>query len=110
MAKIIAVCNQKGASEKPLPPSISARILPLRESGFFSLILTRRQTPVRHGINVPALDKSVYHGVIGQTAPENLIKRTAVNDYHVIPASADLAGLLVELVPLPQREYFCAVS
>ncbi len=50
--------------------------------------------------------KSIYHGIIGAASPEEITKPTAIYNYHLIPAAPHLAGMLIELVGEPEREYF----
>ena len=50
--------------------------------------------------------KSIYHGIIGEATHEEVILPSQIYNYHFIPAAPHLAGALVELVGLPEREYF----
>jgi chromosome partitioning protein len=50
--------------------------------------------------------KSIYHGIIGEATHEEIILPSQIYNYHFIPAAPHLAGALVELVGLPEREYF----
>jgi len=55
---------------------------------------------------VTAEDETIYHVLLAGQAYERVIKKTYLTNFDVIPASADLAGALVELVNLPDREYY----
>lgn len=57
------------------------------------------------GFEPESLEQSLYHSLIGQISPQDLIKKTNIFGYELIPSSADLAGAAVELVPLPDREF-----
>lgn len=55
----------------------------------------------------PRLDEdNVYHGIFGYAPIEKIIKKTIIYNHHLIPANQHLSGALVELVNLPEREYF----
>ena len=47
-----------------------------------------------------------YEMITGELAPEEVIQRTAVPGYDVVPASINLAGAAVELVHQERREFY----
>lgn len=53
-----------------------------------------------------APDETIYHALLTGQAMERVIKPTPLFNFEIIPASADLAGSLVELVNLPDREFY----
>ncbi|MEK7512882.1 MAG: AAA family ATPase, partial [Patescibacteria group bacterium] len=53
-----------------------------------------------------APDETVYHVLFTGTPYERAVKSTFLTNFELMPASADLAGALVELVALPDRERF----
>lgn len=105
MARIIAVCNNKGGVGKTnlsvnLPVFFAAqgrKVLLVdfdhQANATFSLGL--------HPKNVPL---SVYHALIGNVSPAALVRRTQFFGYDLLPSSQELAGAEVELVPLKDRE------
>lgn len=57
------------------------------------------------GINPKNVPLSVYHSLVGQVGPESIIQKTSFFGYDLIPSSADLAGAVVELVGMKNREF-----
>jgi chromosome partitioning protein len=57
------------------------------------------------GIN-HAEDETIYHLLLAGQAHERVIKKTPLSNLEIIPASAHLSGALIELVELPDREYY----
>jgi len=53
-----------------------------------------------------SFNKNVYHGILNRAHYTELIKSSAILNYHFIPSSPELSGILVELVNLPEREYY----
>lgn len=51
-------------------------------------------------------DETVYHALLAGQDVERVVKPTYLTHFHLAPASADLAGALIELVPLPDRERY----
>ncbi len=49
---------------------------------------------------------SVYYGILGTVPHEEVVKPTMLFNFHLAPAAPHLAGALVELVNVPEREYF----
>ena len=47
-----------------------------------------------------------YEMITGALAPEDVVQRTAVPGYDVVPSSINLAGAAVELVNQERREYY----
>jgi len=57
------------------------------------------------GFEPEALDKTLYHSLLGQISPYELIRKTDLFGYELMPSSSDLAGAAIELVPLSDREF-----
>lgn len=107
MARIIAVCNAKGGVGK----TTTAVNLPAYLAALGKRVLLVDFDPQGNassalGVSPLRVDKSIYHGILGQSEPEELIKPSPLFNYHLIPAAPHLAGALVELVPLLDRENY----
>jgi chromosome partitioning protein len=56
------------------------------------------------GIDKNAIDKTLYHGLIGDESVENLIVDSAIATLKVIPSRVELIGFDVEMLERPNRE------
>src|SRR3989344_1707963 len=107
MARVIAVCNQKGGVGKTTTAVNLAAYL--ATMGRRSLIVDfdpQANASSALGMNPLSLGKSIYHGILGQATHQELMQTSEVRNLHFIPAAPHLAGVLVELVNVPEREYF----
>jgi len=105
MARVIAICNQKGGVGKTTTTV---------NLGSYLAALGRRVLLVDFDPQANAtaaltseknFNKHVYHGILGETTYTDVIRSTSIFNYHFIPSSPDLAGALVEMVAMPEREY-----
>ncbi len=106
MARVIAVYNQKGGVAKTTTCVNLSAYLAL-EGKRVLLIDFDPQANASSGLGHPAKmnEASIYHGLFNLATPESLIKPTIFYNYHLIPSSQHLAGALIELVNVPEREY-----
>lgn len=107
MARVIAICNQKGGVGKTTTTVNLGAYLAL--AGRRVLLLDfdpQANASSALGYTHPEGGKSIYHGIIGAATHEEIILPSAIYNYHYIPAAPHLAGALVELVGFPEREYF----
>lgn len=106
MARVIAVYNQKGGVAKTTTCVNLSAYLAL-EGKRVLLIDFDPQANASSGLGHPAKlnEASIYHGLFGLVEPEALVKPTIFYNYHLIPSSQHLAGALIELVNVPEREY-----
>jgi len=106
MAQIISLVNQKGGVGKT---TTAVNLLSyLAALGKYVLLVDiDPQANATSGIGVDPqkVPLNLYHSLIGGLLPEEIIRRTALFGYDVMPAAPDLAGATVELVTLPSREY-----
>ncbi len=103
---MIAICNQKGGVGKTTT-SVNLGAY-LAAAGRRVLLIdfdpqANASSALGHDMNSAV---SVYHGILGSVPHEELIKPTIIFNYHLIPSAPHLAGALVELVNVPEREYF----
>jgi len=106
MARIICLANNKGGVGKTnisvnLPVFLAAkgkRVLLVdfdhQANATFSL-----------GINPKKLPLSVYNVLANQVSPEAVIQKTSFFGYEIMPSCADLAGAVIELVSVKNREF-----
>jgi len=106
MAKIIGVVNQKGGTGKTTTATNLAAFL--AALGKYVLLVDldpQANATSGLGFEPEGLEKTLYHSLAEELFPEEVIKKTNLFGYDLMPASGDLAGLAVELVNLPEREF-----
>lgn len=106
MARVIAIFNQKGGVGKTTTAvNLGAY---LADSGKRTLIVDfdpQANASSALGASPLKTDKSIYHGFLNLTE-ENLIKNSEIKNLDFIPSAPHLAGALVELVNLDNREFY----
>jgi chromosome partitioning protein len=106
MAQILSVVNQKGGVGKSTTAvNLSSYLAAMGK--YVLLVDLDPQANATSGVGVrpERAPLSLYHSLIGGLLPEEVIRKTELFGYDLIPASSDLAGATIELVALPNREF-----
>jgi len=103
--RIVAIANQKGGVGKTTTAvNLSAA---LAELGFRVLVVDldpQGNATTGLGINARNLEASVYDVLMHDLPVDECIEPTAVRNLFVVPATIELAGAEIELVPAFSRE------
>jgi len=105
LPRVIAVANQKGGVGKTTTTVNLGACL--AELGFRTLVIDldpQGNASTGLGIENRGLETSMYHVVMHEVPLEDCIEPSAVKNLFVAPASLDLAGAEIELVPAFSRE------
>jgi chromosome partitioning protein len=107
MARVIAICNQKGGVGKTTTSvNLGAYLASLGRSVLLIDFDPQANASSALGHNKTLNNGNIYQGITGEKKYEELISKTVINNYHYIPSASHLAGALIELVDMPEREYF----
>ena len=105
LPRIIAIANQKGGVGKTTTTvNLGAA---LADMGWRTLLVDldpQGNASTGVGIENRGLERSMYHVMLHDEPLENVVEPTDVKNLFVAPASLDLAGAEIELVPAFSRE------
>lgn len=101
----LAVANQKGGVGKTTTAvNLGAA---LAEIGYRVLVVDldpQGNATTGLGVNARSLDASIYDVILHDVPLEDVVEPTSLRNLFVVPATIDLAGAEIELVPLFSRE------
>jgi len=105
LPRVIAVANQKGGVGKTTTTVNLGACL--AELGYRTLVIDldpQGNASTGLGIENRGLETSMYHVIMHEVPLEDCVEPSAVKNLFVAPASLDLAGAEIELVPAFSRE------
>lgn len=106
MARVIAICNQKGGVGKTTTAiNLGAYLAALGKRVLIVDFDPQANASSGLGFSPRFLKESIYHALFGYSHHEDVIKQTSLVNLYLMPSSPDLAGALVELIEIPEREF-----
>ncbi len=107
MARVISICNQKGGVGKTTTAvNLGAYLAAYGKRTLLVDFDPQANASSAVGHDYTDTGPSVYHGILGEAKPDEVVKPTQLFNFHYIPSAQHLAGALIELVNVPEREYF----
>jgi chromosome partitioning protein len=105
LPRILAIANQKGGVGKTTTAvNLGAALAELDYRVLVVDLDPQGNATTGLGINGRNLDASIYDAMLHDVPVEDVIEPTSLRNLFVIPATIDLAGAEIELVPVFSRE------
>lgn len=103
---IIALVNQKGGVGKSTTAvNLGAYLVAHGKKILLIDMDPQANATTGLGLRPENLEKSVYDSLAGKTLLKDVILKTSLANYDLVPATQDLAGATIELVEDTEREY-----
>jgi chromosome partitioning protein len=106
VARVIAICNQKGGVGKTTT-SVNLGAY-LAQQGKYVLLVdldSQANATLGLGLELHPTAQSVYHALVSDMNPSPMVQKTPLFGYDILPATQALAGATVELVGMQEREF-----
>lgn len=105
MGKIIAIANQKGGVGKTTTSvNLGAELAQVGKKVLLVDIDAQGNATTGVGIEKSELDQCIYNVLVEDADVQGVIQKTATENLDVLPATIQLAGAEIELVPTISRE------
>ncbi|MEH7457242.1 sporulation initiation inhibitor Soj [Bacillus pseudomycoides] len=105
MGKIIAIANQKGGVGKTTTSvNLGAGLAQVGKKVLLVDIDAQGNATTGVGIEKSELNQCIYNVLVEDTDVQDVIQKTATENLDVLPATIQLAGAEIELVPTISRE------
>lgn len=105
MGKVIAFSNQKGGVGKTTTcVNVSACLAGLGKKVLILDLDPQGNATSSLGVEKNDNLKSIYNVIVGETAIEEVVRRTKYKNLDIIPADINLAGAEIDLVQMDNRE------
>ncbi len=108
MGKIIAIANQKGGVGKTTTSvNLGAGLAQVGKKVLLVDIDAQGNATTGVGIEKSELDQCIYNVLVEDADVQGVIQKTATENLDVLPATIQLAGAEIELVPTISWKYVC---
>ena len=105
MARVICIANQKGGVGKTTTAvNLSASLAVSEKRTLLVDCDPQGNATSGVGIDKSAIDRTLYHGMLGQVGSQHLIMDSEISSLKVIPANVELIGFEVEMMSSPERD------
>ncbi|MFC1704188.1 ParA family protein [Candidatus Omnitrophota bacterium] len=106
MAKIIAICNQKGGTGKTTTAVNLATSLALAGKQILVVDIDPQGNATSGlGVDKKQVKESIYHSLLGNKPLSDVEIDSAIANLKVIPSSIDLSAIEIELINTENREF-----
>jgi len=106
MTEIIAICNQKGGVGKTSTVvNLGAYLTAFGKRTLVVDFDAQANATSGLGFDYKKLKRTVYHSLISNNSPQEMIYKTSILGLNLLPASPDLIGAQVELNHFADKEF-----